>query len=477
MSYARAIAKNTMIQTGSRALSAVLGIVAVGMMTRTLGQSGFGAYTTAISFLQIFGILIDFGLTLTLVQMLSEPRADEHRIASGVMTLRFVSAAVFLGLAAIAVIPFPYPPEVKLAVGIGTIAFLGNALAGTVTSIFQRHLRMDLAAAGELLGRVVLIAGLAFAFRFTDRLWIVMATSGAASMATFALQLFAARPFVRIRWSIDLPLWREVARRSLPIGISIALNLIYLRGDVFLLSLFRSQHEVGLYGASYRVLDLLTMLPTMFMGLVLPGLSRAFAAQERDTLQRYLQRSFDFLMLLALPVTAGGFAIGTQLMKAVAGPAFVLSGVILQVLIWGVPGIFLGTLYGHAIVALRKQRAMIWGYGAVAAAAGVLYLIAIPRSGVWGAAGVTILSEAAIAAITFILVSRTIRSIPNLRIAAKALISALGMTVFLLALPPATSIFVTIPFGAAVYVALLAATRAIPKETIKMFLGIKTLQS
>ena len=472
MSYIRAIAKNTAIQGTGRVLAAVLGIVAVGMLTRTLGQSGFGAYTTAISFLQIFGILIDFGLTLTLVQMLSEPRADESRIASGVLTLRLVSAAIFLGLAAIAVIPFPYPIEVKIAVGIGTIAFLGNALAGTATGIFQRHLRMDLAAAGELLGRVVLIAGLALAFRFTDRLWIVMAVSGIASIATVALQLLAVRPFVRIRWSIDLPLWREVARRSLPLGISIALNLIYLRGDVFLLSLFRSQHEVGLYGASYRVLDLLTMIPTMFMGLVLPGLSRAFAGEERENLRRYLQRSFDFLVLLALPITMGGFAIGTQLMQTVAGPAFILSGTILNVLIWGVPGIFLGTLYGHAIVALRKQRVMIWGYGSVAAAAVVLYLIVIPRSGVWGAAGVTILSEVAIATITFFLVARTIRSIPNLRIAGKALLSALGMTVFLLALPMETSVAISIPLGGLIYVALLALMRAVPKDMLRTVLGL-----
>lgn len=475
MSYARAIAKNAAIQGGSRALAAVLGIVAVGMMTRTLGQSGFGAYTTAISFLQIFGILIDFGLTLTLVQMLSVPGADESRIASGVLTLRFISAAAFLALApiAIGVISFPYPPEVKIAVGIGTLAFLGNALMGSLTGIFQRHLRMDLTALGELAGRVALIVGLALTFKFTQALPAVMLVVGLANVVTVALLARSARRFVRLRWSIDPELWREVARRSLPLGISIALNLIYLRGDVFLLSLFRSQHEVGLYGASYRVLDLLTMIPTMFMGLVLPGLARAFAGEERENLRRYLQRSFDFLVLLALPITMGGFAIGSQLMQTVAGPAFVLSGTILNVLIWGVPGIFLGTLYGHAIVALRKQRTMIWGYGSVAAAATVLYLITIPRSGVWGAAEVTILTETAIAAITFLLVARTIRSIPNLRIAGKALIAALGMTVFLLALHPGTSIAVSIPLGGLIYVALLALMRAVPKDMLRIVFGIQ----
>jgi O-antigen/teichoic acid export membrane protein len=159
-------------------------------------------------------------------------------------------------------------------------------------------------------------------------------------------------------------------------------------------------------------------------------------------------------------------------MKTVAGPAFVLSGAILNVLIWGVPGIFLGTLYGHAIVALRKQRVMVWGYGSVAVAAVALYLFAIPRFGVWGAAGITILSEAAIAAITFLLVSRTIRALPNLRIAGKALLAALGMTVFLLALHPGTSIIISIPLSGLIYVALLALMRAVPKDMLRSVLGL-----
>lgn len=473
MSYLRAIAKNTAIQGLSRALSAVLGIVAVGMMTRTLGQSGFGAYTTAVSFLQIFGILVDMGLMLTLVAMLSEPGADEPRIANGILTLRFLSATAFLGLAALVVIPFPYPPEVKLAVAIGTLAFLGSAMIGSLTGIFQRHLRMDLAALGELVGRAALIAGLALTFKFTHSLWAVMLVAGLANAVAVALLAYSARRFLRLRFRIDLPLWREVARRSLPIGISIALNLIYLRGDVFLLSLLRSQHEVGLYGASYRVLDILTMLPTMFMGLVLPALTRAFAADERDNLRRYLQRSFDFLILLALPITLGGFALGTQIMKTVAGPAFVLSGAILNVLIWGVPGIFLGTLYGHAIVALRRQRVMIWGYGSVAVAAVALYLFAIPRFGVWGAAQVTIATETTIAVITFLLVSRTIRALPKLHLAGKALLAALGMTVFLLALKPETSIALSIPLGGLCYIALLALMKAVPKDMLQVALGLK----
>ena len=71
MSLTRRVAHNTIIQTIGKAISTMLGILVVALMTRYLGQRGFGQYSTIIAFLQIFGILVDFGLTLITVQMIS----------------------------------------------------------------------------------------------------------------------------------------------------------------------------------------------------------------------------------------------------------------------------------------------------------------------------------------------------------------------------------------------------------------------
>jgi O-antigen/teichoic acid export membrane protein len=45
-----------------------------------LGQTGFGQYTTITTFLSIFAILADFGLTLVTAQMISQPNIDEKKI-------------------------------------------------------------------------------------------------------------------------------------------------------------------------------------------------------------------------------------------------------------------------------------------------------------------------------------------------------------------------------------------------------------
>ena len=68
------VAHNTLAHLIGKIIATLIGIVTIGLMTRYLGQEQFGWYTTAIGFLQIVGIMIDFGLVLVTGQMLGGAR-------------------------------------------------------------------------------------------------------------------------------------------------------------------------------------------------------------------------------------------------------------------------------------------------------------------------------------------------------------------------------------------------------------------
>ncbi len=85
MTAMREVAENYLIQVLGKTLSILFGLITVGILTRTLGDTGFGEYTTAITFLSLFGVFVDFGLTLTLVQMMSKPGADEAKVVGNVL--------------------------------------------------------------------------------------------------------------------------------------------------------------------------------------------------------------------------------------------------------------------------------------------------------------------------------------------------------------------------------------------------------
>ena len=152
-----AITKNFSVQAGGKFLSVLIGLVSVAIITRALGAEGFGEYTTAMTYLQLFGVMVDLGLTLTLVVMISEPNADERRVIGNLLSLRLLSAALLFSAAAIIVTGLPWSKTVMMGVGIGAIAYFFMSGATMLTGVFQKHGAMWRAALAELASRLVIL--------------------------------------------------------------------------------------------------------------------------------------------------------------------------------------------------------------------------------------------------------------------------------------------------------------------------------
>ena len=124
MKLSTKVAYNTIIQVISKIFATILGLIAVAIITRYLGQVGFGEYTTVVTFLSFFAILADLGLTLVTVQMISRPNIDQNKILGNLLALRLVSAVIFLAFAPLVAIFFPYSNIIKIGIAITTLNFL-----------------------------------------------------------------------------------------------------------------------------------------------------------------------------------------------------------------------------------------------------------------------------------------------------------------------------------------------------------------
>jgi O-antigen/teichoic acid export membrane protein len=242
--------------------------------------------------------------------------------------------------------------------------------------------------------------------------------------------LFAIK-FSTLKPEFDAKIWKEIFHRSWPLAITIILNLIYLRTDIIFLSLFKSAGEVGLYGAAYKVVDVLTTLPFMFAGLILPILTAAWIDKKIDYFKNVLQKSFDIMAIIAIPLIIGGQFLAGPVMQVVAGQEFNKSGIILQLLIIAVSAIFLGTMFSHAVIALDKQKKLIGFYAFTSISSLAAYFILIPKFSYFGAAAVTIYSESLIAIFSAYCVFKYSRFLPNLKTMTRSVISGICMGLFL----------------------------------------------
>jgi O-antigen/teichoic acid export membrane protein len=467
MSTTRKVAHNTLIQMGGKVISTLLGLIALGMLTRYLGKEQFGWYVTAISFLQFVGILIDFGLTPVTAQMMSEPRFDKKKLLQNLLGFRFTSAVFFLGLTPIVALLFPYPEQVKQAIILLTISFLAVAMNQVLIGYYQEQLLMKVQVIGEVLGRLVLVAGLWFLMAQNQPFLPIMAVVAASSII-YTLVLWAvAGKRTKATFGFDWEIWKAILSKSWPIAISIIFNVVYLRGDVILLSTFFADNLdiVGLYGAAYRAIDVLSQTAMMIMGVILPLLAFAWSRDHKEKFREQYQQAFDAMMAIAVPMTVGVILLAEPIMVLVAGEEFAAAGAPLSILSIAVFGVFFGAVFGHTAVAIDKQKQTMWVYMSNAIISLGAYLYFIPKFGMFGAAWVTVFSELYAGLLLFLVIRHYSKVKLKMFTFLKILLSAVVMAIVVLTLYELHVIALSI-IGAAVYGVMLMATKTVSKETM-----------
>lgn len=475
MSVARALAQNTGIQVAGKIVSTVLGIFVVALMTRHLGQEGFGMYSTANAFLQFFAIVLDFGLNVMIVQMLGERAGDkayEDRVVSATFTLRTITALIILTAAPVIGIFLPYPAELKIALFAIWASFFTTALNQIVIGVQQRHFKMHVVAASEVAGRAVLLGGVAVAIAFGWGLVPIVLFVSLGSTVAFLANIVVARRYADFRWNVDPEFWKQLLTRSWPIGVSILFNLLYFKADTLILSFMRTQAEVGIYGAAYRVLEILVTIPFMYAGVLLPVIAHAWAKKKKSRFGELLGNSYNAMAMLAAPLVAGTLVLATRGMVLVSGQEFAASGNVLRILVLAVGAIFFGTVSSYGIVALDAQRKMLPVYVGVAILTLTGYILFIPAYGMWAAAWLTVFSEVlvAIGSTALLIKLSGARWKPG-----GALKAVFASAVMAFAMWPLREMPLIIPIAiaAAVYVAMLMATGAVSKSMLKDMLRVR----
>lgn len=473
MNLKKQIFNNTAAQLIGKVFSTTLNLFAFALMTRELGQSGFGEYTTVITFLSFFAILADLGLTLVTVQMLGEAKDRVNRVLGNLFGLRLVSALLFIGLAPALIFLFDYSEGVKIGVALAAGSFIFSALNQIMIGLFQSRLKMDRVAWADTISRVFMLVGVIISIKLNWGLSGMLIATTFASFISFILHFVLARRFARIRPLFEIQEWKKIISLSWPLAITIAFNLIYLRADILILSLFKTQAEVGLYGAAYKIIDVLSSLPFMFAGIILPLLVVAWQEKDRFKFDKILQKSFDILALAAIPMVVGAQFLADEIIVLVAGPDFKEAGDIFRLLIFAIAAIFLGNMMAHAIIAVKKQKKVIWIYIFTSVTSLVGYLWLIPRFSYFGAAAVTIYSETAIALLSTIFICRYLKFKIKITAILKSLAASLLMAIVIIALPTSLKtstlgLLSVIIIASISYLVGLALLKSFNKEDVKL---------
>ena len=262
---------------------AALSILTVKFVAMGLTKELAGNYNSAYGFLQLFGILADFGLYAVAVREVAKAKRKE-KVLGALIVLRVAILILSLASALLLVwiIPAWRGTPLPLAVTIASLVPFFTLMAGIVRTVFQVKYKMQYVFAAEVLQRIFTTAMIgAFIFmgvRGSNDLQILhmfLFIGGLGAFILFFMSLIYGNRLMRIRLHFDPELIKRLLKAAMPFGLAFLFMAFYRQLDVTLIALLRDDFELqnAYYGFVLRMVEMGYLIPTFLLNSTLPILS------------------------------------------------------------------------------------------------------------------------------------------------------------------------------------------------------------
>jgi O-antigen/teichoic acid export membrane protein len=450
---------------GYGAGTALTGLVSI-VLLRYLHPVSFGRYVTVIALIGIVAEIVEAGLGIVgQRRYFVEPDPARRETLIGTLllirtVLAAAGAAAALGFGLLA----GYPRPMIAGIAIAGAGLLVSSAGITLTTPLYAELRfpaltlIDLVRQGVVLGWIIVVVILG------GGLVSVFVSQPAAGIATSLLTFFLVRPRARTRLGVRPDEVRSVLNESLTVAVSQAVNVIYERGLVILMSLVASATATGLFAASYRITVTFLTIPPIVLAVAFPLLARA-GAKGASRLSFHLARLAESALLLGILLALIMITAARPLVHLLGGHAYRGVVPILRIQAVMLVPAFLTQVWGYGLLAARRERAL-----AVLEVTGLVSLVAvaIPLIDALGAKGAalaaliieTLFVLVALVAPTHVRPGVRLRPSRALRmLLAGALAGSLALTT---GLPDAFAA----ALSGAVYLVLVSLFRAVPAQLL-----------
>jgi O-antigen/teichoic acid export membrane protein len=447
------------------AVGLLLALGSAPLLFRYLGVDDFGRYTVVVSLITLAAGFSEGGLNALAVREWSTTTGEERRRLMGNLLGIRVALTAFAVAAAVVF---------AAAAGYGSALVLGTLLAGAglivqtvqtlLASPLQAELRFGWATAAELLRQVILVACLVALVLAGAGLVPVLAAQIPAAAAALVLTVALVRGSVPVRPRLEWPVWRSLLHDTLPYALAIAINIAYFRIAILYMSLAVSARATGYFSTSFRILEVVIVLPPVLLSAAFPILTRS-AGDDPDRFA-YATRRIVEAALIAGGLAVVGLELGARLaIDILAGPDYAPAVPILHIQAPAVLATFAAVALSYPLLSLRRNRDVLTlnGVALVVTLIGLVTLVA--PHGIRGAAVATLLAEISLVIAAAVLFMRARPDVPLPFGTAVWVLVACGAGVAVAAIPGLPDV-ADVVVGCAIYLGVLLAARRVPRELL-----------
>ena len=426
--------RGSALRSAGYAATVALALVAAPLLIRHLGIATFGRYTTVIAIVTIVGGLSDAGLVnVALREWATRKGEDRAIVMRRLLGIRLELSAGGVAIGVAFALLAGYSTTLVLGTLIAGIGMVLQATANVLTVPLQGELRFGWAAIIDVTRQavsVVLIVALVLAGASLLPFFVVAIPAGLAALALTAMLVRRQIPLAPLlrgpeRW----PLIRD----TLPYAAAIAVNTVYFRVTIVVMSLIAAAEQTGYFATSFRVIEVLVGVPALAIGAAFPILSRA-VQDEPDRFRYATERILELALVAGTALVLVVVLSAPFVIRVLAGPAGAPAAPVLQIQGLALLATFLGMATGFTLLSLRWFRTLLIANIGALIANIILTLVLVPLDDARGAAIAAVIAESCFAVgLLAVLARRRTASLRISSIVAVAIAGLAGATPLLIA--------------------------------------------
>lgn len=337
------------------------------LVARYLNPETYGALNVALAFAAIAGFLTDAGLTHTVMREATRPGANVAVVVASVFRLRLALAAGTTILTLLLVRVGYHDPIVKQSIILLALpALWGGVLTGISVSYFQANQEMQYVALIRIVSGLISAAFLATAVMLRWPYTSIVATYGAAYVASGLIGMRLTRARIPVLSGWDPGVLKGLGSFALS-GI---LGLILPQLGPLILEKVSGLTDVGYFSVAYKIPNLLYSIPSVVAVAFYPALFSLWATDKQEH-HRMVRRELKVMSALGFGLPLPIMAYAENIIDLVFGPTWIASTVPLRILSCMVAFQALSIVMGDALTTQDLQGRRTVGY-ALSTLAGVL---------------------------------------------------------------------------------------------------------
>jgi O-antigen/teichoic acid export membrane protein len=361
-------------------------------LARVLGPEQYGIFSAAVALGGILAHLIQFGFpTLLTREIAANPR-------EGVKSTGIFLLLQFINFLLVLLILFPlarflgFNSDDIIVCYLVIFSELFRAFKTILRSVLRGNYWFSVETATLGLERLFSFLIVGSILLLTKNLIWVVSTIVIVRFVDIIGLFFYLKNKINAQFILNINTIFNYLKIALPFAASTLLWVLYYQIDIVMIKMLVSADEAGLYGASYRLMEIFATLPKVFFSVAFIKVVKSYTSNPKS-LSKEIYKSISLLLVFVLPLLIIAGFIQPFLLSIIYGKAFLSATTSLSILLPTISIVMLGEVSNQVLVATGREKQLMLILCSTVVFNLLSNMILIPYLGASGAAIATLLSE------------------------------------------------------------------------------------